>query len=64
MCLATGYRETEAKESICMTNIQEVVCDGAYVILTDIFGQELAIQGHLCYANFDKGKVIVHETYE
>lgn len=45
MCLATVYKEPE--NSVVCQYVAKIVVDGDFVILTDIMGDEMRVQGKI-----------------
>lgn len=62
MCLSTVYRNKMGPEAILMKNVMEIRCSDGLVILTDLMGRDLTIEGVLQQANLVDGFVIVKET--
>ncbi len=57
MCLATAYLKKGEESSILARNISSIHIDGESVILTDILGAEIVIEGRLKKADLVNGIV-------
>jgi len=57
MCLATAYLKKGEESSILARNISSISIDGGSVILTDILGAEIVIEGRLKNADLVNGIV-------
>lgn len=62
MCLSTVYKNSKEPDSILMKNVMEIRCEENQVILVDLMGRELTIEGVLQQANLVDGFVIVKEN--
>ena len=61
MCLSTVYKNELKPETIAMSNVMEIRCEGDTVILTDLMERRMAIRGVLVSANLVEGQAIVRE---
>ena len=59
MCLSTAYANETDDSRILMKNVMTVECDIGKVILIDLFGHRLEIDGTLKKASLTDGYVIV-----
>jgi len=57
MCLATAYLKKDEESTILAKNISSIHIDGESVILTDIMGAEIVIEGRLKNADLVNGVV-------
>ena len=62
MCLSTVYRNRLTPEAIIMKNVMTIECKDGCVILTDLMGRQVAIEGVLEKANLVDGIAIIRET--
>ena len=61
MCLSTAYRNTETPEAIFMKNVMEIQIKDGVILLTDLLGNEMAVEGTLQEANLVEGFVLIQE---
>ena len=61
MCLSTVYKNKKVPEDILMNNVMRIECKDGLVVLTDLMGRQVAIEGTLQEANLVDGYVIVRE---
>lgn len=61
MCLSTAYRNTKTPEAIFMKNVMEIQIKDGVILLTDLLGNEIAVEGTLQEANLVEGFVLIQE---
>lgn len=61
MCLSTAYRNTKTPEAIFMKNVMEIQIKDGVILLTDLLGNETAVEGTLQEANLVEGFVLIQE---
>lgn len=61
MCLSTAYRNTKTPEAIFMKNVMEIQIKDGVILLTDLLGNEMAVEGTLQEANLVEGFVLSQE---
>lgn len=61
MCLSTAYRNTKTPEAIFMKNVMEIQIKDDVILLTDLLGNEMAVEGTLQEANLVEGFVLIQE---
>ena len=59
MCLSTVYKNEIADGNVLMTNVMSVECTDSQVILTDLMGRKLSVDGKLLKAELTDGYVIL-----
>ena len=59
MCLSTGYNGAIADDRMLMSNVQQILCQGDTVTLTDILERQITVEGHIEMADLVNGKVII-----
>jgi predicted RNA-binding protein len=57
MCLATAYLKKGEESGILARNISNIRIDGGSVVLTDIMGAEIVVEGRLKSADLVNGVV-------
>jgi len=62
MCLSTIYKDTRNPKCEILKNVTHVRCEDGMVILTDLLGGEMAIEGEILEADMVSGYFIVRET--
>ena len=61
MCLSTAYRNTKTPEAIFMKNVMEIQIKDGVILLTDLLGNEMAVEGTLQEANLVEEFVLIQE---
>ena len=61
MCLSTAYRNTKTPEAIFMKNVMEIQIKDGVILLTDLLGNEMAVEGTLQEANLVEGFILIQE---
>lgn len=61
MCLSTAYRNTKTPEAIFMKNVMEIQIKDGVILLTDLLGNEMAVEGTLQEVNLVEGFVLIQE---
>lgn len=61
MCLSTAYRNAKSPEAIFMKNVMEIQIKNGVILLTDLLGNEMAVEGTLQEANLVEGFVLIQE---
>lgn len=61
MCLSTAYRNAKTPEAIFMKNVMEIQIKDGVILLTDLLGNEMAVEGTLQEANLVEGFVLIQE---
>lgn len=61
MCLSTAYRNAKTPEAIFMKNVMEIQIKDDVILLTDLLGNEMAVEGTLQEANLVEGFVLIQE---
>lgn len=59
MCLSTVYNGAIADDRMLMSNVQQILCQGDTVTLTDILERQITVEGHIEMADLVNGKVII-----
>lgn len=64
MCLSTAYRNAKTPEAIFMKNVMEIQIKDGVILLTDLLGNETAVEGTLQEANLVEGFVLIQEEVQ
>ena len=59
MCLSTVYNGAIADDRMLMSNVQQILCQGDTVTLTDLLERQITVEGHMEMADLVNGKVII-----
>lgn len=59
MCLSTVYNGQIADDRMLMSNVQQILCQGDTVTLTDILERQITVEGRIEMADLVNGKVII-----
>lgn len=59
MCLSTAYKNEIADDTAIMNNVMEVECRDNEVVLTDLMGRTMTVEGTLLKASLTDGFVIL-----
>ncbi len=59
MCLSTAYKNTKSDENIAARYVAEINITDTSVILTDVMGEEIEIEGKLLYVDLTGGTVVI-----
>ena len=59
MCLSTVYNGAIADDRMLMSNVQQILCQGDTVTITDILERQITVEGHIEMADLVNGKVII-----
>ena len=59
MCLSTVYNSAIADDRMLLSNVQQILCQGDTVTLTDILERQITVEGHIEMADLVNGKVII-----
>ena len=59
MCLSTAYRNEKKDDNIAARYVAEINVTEKSVILTDVMGEEIEIEGKLLYVDLTGGTVII-----
>lgn len=59
MCLSTVYNGAIADDRMLMSNVQQILCQGDTVTLTDILERQITVEGHIEMADLVNGRVII-----
>ena len=59
MCLSTVYNGAIADDRMLMSNVQQILCQGDTMTLTDILERQITVEGHIEMADLVNGKVII-----
>jgi len=62
MCLSTIYKDTRNPKCEVLKNVTHVRCGNGMVILTDLMGDEMAMEGEILEADMIHGYFIVREA--
>ena len=62
MCLSTIYRDTRNPKCEILKNVIHVRYENGMVVLTDLLGNEMAMEGEILEADMINGYFIVRET--
>ncbi len=62
MCLSTIYRDTRSPKCEVLKNVTHVRCEDGMVILTDLMGDEMAMEGEILEADMISGYFIIKEA--
>lgn len=62
MCLSTIYRDTRNPKCEVLKNVTHVRCEDGMVILTDLMGDEMVMEGEILEADMIHGYFIVREA--
>lgn len=64
MCLATAFRKNQEPGSIICDNISKIIVDDNTVILCDILGSEVAVEGKIAMVDLAKSIVVINPLEE
>ena len=59
MCLSTAYYNSKDEDKIAARYVAEIRSEGDTVVLVDVMGSELTIEGTVVYVDLTGGTVIV-----
>lgn len=59
MCLSTAYRNEKNDDNIAARYVAEINVTDTSVILTDVMGENIEIEGKLLYVDLTGGTVII-----
>jgi len=59
MCLSTAYKNEKKDDNIAARYVAEINITEHSVILTDVMGEEIEIEGKLLYVDLTGGTVII-----
>lgn len=59
MCLSTAYSNEISDDTAIMNNVMEIECGDNEVVLTDLMGRTMTIEGTLLKASLTDGFVIL-----
>lgn len=62
MCLSTIYRDSRNPKCEVLKNVTHIHCEDGMVILTDLMGNEMAMEGEILEADMINGYFIVREA--
>lgn len=62
MCLSTIYKNARNPRCEVLKNVTHVRCEDGMVILTDLMGDEMAMEGEILEADIIHGYFIVREA--
>ncbi len=64
MCLSTAYKNRTDPDCIAMRNVKEISCRAGEVLLTDLMGHTLSLEGTLEKADLVNGFVVIRSSCE
>ncbi len=47
MCLAMVYADEIRQENLILSNVQRIDCESGQIVLTDLFGRRVTVEGRL-----------------
>ena len=59
MCLSTAYYNEKKEENVAARYVAEIRVEGDEVLLTDVMGQEMVIQGQILFVDLTGGTVVL-----
>lgn len=59
MCLSTVYKNTQTEDQILCRFVSKIVARDGQLILTDVMGMEVTVEGSLLSADLAEGVVVV-----
>lgn len=59
MCLSTVYKNTQTEDQILCRFVSRIVARDGKLILTDVMGMEVTVEGSLLSADLAEGVVVV-----
>lgn len=59
MCLSTVYGRKDGAEQEIVNYISSIEIDGTSILLIDVMGREMTVQGRLARADLTKGVVVI-----
>ena len=59
MCLSTVYKNTQTEDQILCRFVSKIVSRDGKLILTDVMGMEVTVEGSLLSADLAEGVVVV-----
>ena len=62
MCLSTIYKDSRNPKCEVLKNVTHIRCKDGMVILTDLIGNEMAMEGEILEADMIHGDFIVREA--
>ena len=62
MCLSTVYKNDRNPKCQVLKNVTHVRCEDGMVILTDLMGDQMAMEGEILEADMINGYFIVKEA--
>ena len=59
MCLAAAYKNRQAPENLICKYVSNIGFDGGKVVLTDVLGEEITLEGKLSAVDLVKNVVVI-----
>jgi len=59
MCLSTVYKNTQTEDQILCRFVSKIVSQDGKLVLTDVMGMEVTVEGSLLSADLAEGVVVV-----
>ena len=64
MCLSTAYYNEKNDDCVAATYVASIAIENDTVVLTDVMGMEMRIQGRISYVDLTGGTVIINTEDE
>ena len=61
MCLSNVYQDSISEENLILGNVQRIDCGDDEVVLTDLLGREVVIEGRLLFVDLVENRAVVQK---
>ena len=61
MCLSNVYHDSISEENLILGNVQRIDCGDDEVVLTDLMGREVVVEGRLIYVDLIENRAVVQK---
>lgn len=59
MCLAAAYKNQQTPENLICKYVSNIGFDGGKIVLTDVLGEEISLEGKLSAVDLVKNVVVI-----
>lgn len=59
MCLSTVYKNTQTEDQILCRFVSKITAKDGKLVLTDVMGMEVTVEGNLLSADLAEGVVVI-----
>ena len=61
MCLSNVYQDSISEENLILGNVQRIDCGDDEVVLTDLLGREVVIEGRLLFVDLVENRAVIQK---